>query len=243
MLCSLETATAQDNRAAIQVKLSDNSLITVVIDGRQYRRYGNTLTIGNLPEGRHELKVYRFFPANDPKYRSFGYNRSHAQLAYRGKIRVYAGRMYYCTVDTRYNTLQVRESGMLALEDNPDNHPIRSESIFSDSTSATEDRGLAFLEHTNQLKDTQLESLRQGVATRIADTEKLKQMKQYLENRSFESAQAAAMMGWLNFEATRLEFAKWAYSHILDQDNYHLAEQKLEQKESRKELNEYLSGR
>jgi hypothetical protein len=243
LLCGTSAAMAQDGRAAMQVKLSDNSLVTVVIDGRQYRRYGNTLTIGNLPAGKHEVKVYRFYPANDPGYRSFGYNRSHARLLYRGKLRVAANRMYYCVVDTRYKTMDVRESGMLALDNNPGNHPIRSESVFSDSVGSNSDHGLAFTEQTNQLKDAQLESLQQSVVTKLADTEKLKQIKDYLEKRSVTSEQVATMMGWLNFEATRLELAKWAYSHVIDQDTYHLASDKLEQNESRNELEQYISGK
>jgi hypothetical protein len=237
---------AQEGRGAIQVRLKDNNPLTVVIDGRHYRRYGNTLTIGNLPEGRHELKVYRFYPSNDARYRDFGYNRSHARLVYRGKIRVEAGRMYYCSVDPQYNTMNVRESGMVALEGDAGNYPIRSESVFSDSPNAIEEqsgRGIAYPEQINLLKATQMEALRQSVVTKPGDLDKLKQMQQYLEHRSMESAQVVTMLEWLNFESTRLEFAKWAYSKVVDQDNYHLVSGKLEYADSKEALEQSISGK
>jgi len=241
--CLLQTAEAQEQRAAMQVKLTDNQLLTVVVDGRHYKRYGSTLTIGNLPAGKHEVKVYRFFPSNDPGYRSFGYNRSHAKLAYTAKIRVENNKMYYVTVDPRYKKMQLRESGMLAADGTANNYPIRSQSVFSDSDDATgNSNNVVYPEQINVLREPKMKSLGESVASKPGDMDKLKQMKQYLETRSLESAQVSAMMDWLNFEATRLDFAKWAYRHVIDQDNYYMVADKLEDKASKEELESFLSG-
>lgn len=232
LLCFGNTE-AQNRRAALQVRLQTNQAITVAVDGRYFRRFGNVLTIGDLPPGRHELKVYRYFPVDDSRYRPFARNTAHARLVYKGRISIAPSRMYYCLVDPDYGTMKVRESGMVALDGNEKNYPVATDPVFSDgaqssSTSApgqqegsnAEDNSVIAYDKGNMLQQQQLNQLQQNVSRKITDTDKLKLIKESLANTALSTQQLAAMLGWLTFEDSRLDLAKWSYASIVDKNRF-----------------------
>jgi hypothetical protein len=82
----------------------------------------------------------------------------------------------------------------------------------------------------------------QKVNEKITDTDKLKVLEAALKKKSFNTDQLGIMMGWLTFEQSKLELAKWAFSHTTDKGNFPNLEQKLSENNNRYELDSYING-
>ena len=85
--------------------------------------------------------------------------------------------------------------------------------------------------------------LRSRVADRITDSEKEKLMKNVMEGRRASTEQIREMLSWLSFESTRLDFAKWAYSHATDRKNYWKLEDVFTFSSSKDEFNDAIRTR
>ena len=72
------------------------------------------------------------------------------------------------------------------------------------------------------------------------DTKKV-YAKQIVDANYFASAQVKQLLDVLNFEDTKLEIAKYAYSKTVDQNNYYLVNDAFEFESSIESLNKYIS--
>ena len=95
----------------------------------------------------------------------------------------------------------------------------------------------------NILTQRDMDGLHTRVSKRITDSDKESLMKSELESRSAYTDQVREMLRWFSFESTRLEFAKWAYSHVADQQNYRKLEDAFDFNASKKEFNDSIRGR
>jgi hypothetical protein len=201
-LINTVTSTAQTNRSEVNVQLSDHQLLTIVVDGREYQKSGSKITIGNLPSGKHRLKVYRYFPPNNN-------NRvAHAQLVFEGKIKIRPSSSYLCIVDANRHSINIREMNITSNS----NHTATISHINKPQNNPSLEGKI--------IPETRLNEVGNLAEQKITDTEKLKLLKDSLENSSFSSAQIATILHWLTFEDSKLEFAKWAFPKTLDKENY-----------------------
>jgi hypothetical protein len=83
-------AVAGWKRAMLRFRDQSGRTISVSVDGRRYNKLGRTVTVGDLPAGRHLIKVFR--------YNSNGHGYTNGILMYSGSIMVQPSRIYYCTV-------------------------------------------------------------------------------------------------------------------------------------------------
>jgi hypothetical protein len=74
--------------------------------------------------------------------------------------------------------------------------------------------------NSSSFSQRDMEDLRSRVASRITDSDKEKLMKTALDGRTVYTGQVRDMLGWLSFDDTKLDFAKWAYSSVSDRQNY-----------------------
>lgn len=89
----------------LRLRLSTGGQIMVEIDGRRYDRHGASLTIGDLPPGRHRIKVY--------EYRSYRDSRGgRADLVYTSTIRIQPNSFAYGTVDVNRSMLRLYTKDM-----------------------------------------------------------------------------------------------------------------------------------
>ena len=92
------------------------------------------------------------------------------------------------------------------------------------------------------MSSSDLSDLQQRVADRMTDTDKEKLLQTALKGKVYSSADIATILGWLSFDSTRLEFAKWAYKHVADQQNYYKTEDALSFSSSKTELDNFING-
>ncbi len=207
-------------RSILEIRMNDHEPIVVSVDNRYYDRHGRTITIGNLPRGWHDLRVYEYL-----EYKKGG---GRAKLLYTGRIRIEAGTVTRCIVDRQTGRMRTRtmdiEDAYLDY-DQPDNDNERAD------------------RNNSILNNEDLNDLKARVDDRITDTEKLKLMKSVLEQRTYYSVQVRTMMGWLAFEDSRLDFAKWSYDRVLDKQDYWKLEDVFTFSSSKDEFNQYISSR
>jgi hypothetical protein len=212
-------AFAQSKRAILKVRLLDDSPITVTIDNRVYNKHGRTITIGDMPAGNHYLKIY--------EYRTFrNEHGGSARLLYSGYVRTKKNAITNCVLDPqqgrlRLTTIRIDEEGEWNDRRDPEQQ--------------TNNR--------NTLSQNDLESIEKHVSDRITDTEKLKLLKSSLDNSNYYTEQVQKMMRWLSFESTRLDFAKWAYTGVIDAKNYWKLESEFSFSSTKEEFGEYIKGR
>lgn len=82
---------AARHKCVLKIELSDHSPITVAIDNRDYKKVGTSMTFGDLPTGRHYLRVYEYKEYKDG-------NGGHAKLIYTGSVKLKKNTITSCVV-------------------------------------------------------------------------------------------------------------------------------------------------
>ncbi len=253
LLISTDATFAQNKRSAMNIRMSDNKPLTIVVDGRHFKRYGNALTIGDLPVGIHDISVYYYYPTNNTGFRGY---RAHTQLTYKGRISIEPGSMYYCVVDGLYKRMNIRTSRVVSFDGSERSYPIATDDDFADHqdnrrykyderdrnrhNTNNEDNLLSYNNDQNSLSFNELNMLKISVNGKTGDADKLKIMEEYLSDKSFTTAQVSEMMDWLNFESTRLDLAKWCYDKTIDNENYLHLSSKFSFQSTKKDLEDFI---
>jgi hypothetical protein len=68
-----------ENTGALRIRLSNNAPMKVEIDRRHFGRHGSSLTIGDLPRGRHYIRIFEYDP----------YERHYSRLLYDGVVKIH----------------------------------------------------------------------------------------------------------------------------------------------------------
>lgn len=84
---------------------------------------------------------------------------------------------------------------------------------------------------------------RNSIAGRSFEQTKLDMAKQLTNNYCFTTQQVKDIMSLFSFEGTKLDFAKYAYSYTIDQQNYFMVNDMFSFESSIGDLNQYIGGR
>src|SRR5690606_21291884 len=151
-----------------------------------------------------DLKVYEYL-----EYKKGG---ARAKLLYTGRIRIDAGTVTHCVVDVQTQRMRIKT---MDIEDADLDYDQHDEAVNTDSRSPDGGRANSHILDNQDLKDLQAR-----VEERITDTERMELMKSVLADRTYYSVQVRTMLNWLAFESSRLDFAKWSYTHVADKQDY-----------------------
>lgn len=92
----------------------------------------------------------------------------------------------------------------------------------------------------NEVSESDLNSFLNSMQAKSFEDSKLQVAKQLAKNNCLRADQIKSIMNGFGFEDTRLEFAKFAYPHCLDQNNYYKVNDAFEFELSIDELNEAI---
>lgn len=248
LLLSLAQLTmAQSRRSTIQIRLRNDKLLTVVFDGRHYMRFGRTITFGDVPAGSHDIKVYRYFPNDDPRYSD---SRPRAVLIYKGRMRVDPATTYFCIVDPQYKTMSIRESReefydderTYKIEERPEFDEDREDKSYDRDKDRDWDRDKQTNSRRDQniLNDDDLYTLKSAVDERYGSDDKVRLIKNYLQDKKMSTEQVKTIVAWLSFESSKLEVAKYCYPRTTDQDKYLQVSSLLNFQNSKNDLEEEI---
>jgi len=238
MLLALQCLTAQEIRSILKVRLSDNTPVMIRIDKRYYDEQARLLTIDHITPGRHRLKVFAVTP----------YGFSNRALVYDGYCSIEPGTMNYLVVDRAKGTMRINTTLLDSRETGRyPNDPI-DRSKYGGGNDRWRDRDERQDEQANRYRNGSLslrdmDDLGDRVNNRITDTDKIKLLKSALTNYTYTSEQVGTMLGWLSFDQTRLEFAKWAFTNVADRRNYWKLEDKFSFSATKEDFNDFLNGK
>lgn len=91
------------------------------------------------------------------------------------------------------------------------------------------------------ISDQNFSNVKQSIASKSFDDTKLTISKQVIASNCLFSKQVKELMLLFSFEATRLEFAKFAYTYTFDTGNYFMLNDAFQFESSIDELNQYIN--
>lgn len=211
---------AQSDHSALKVVLNDGSPLVVTLDDRRYNKHGVSLTIGDLPPGKHYVKVYAYTPYK-------GKPGGNAELVFSGKIKIKPGTFAYAVVDPGNGTLSLTENPLSDQNSPPSQaspHSFNEGDRAQVTSSVPQPSSVA--DNTRapvppyDLTAMDFANVKKVAGEKETDSEKLKAMQAALGEHTYSTDQVKEMLGWFSFDDTRVTFAKWCYPHVVDKANY-----------------------
>jgi hypothetical protein len=244
---------AQGGYSTLRVSLSDHSHLSVALNGRYFGKHGTSLTIGDLPAGRHYLKVYT--------YEQDDRGRGHAHLVYSGAIRIHRGTYAECIIDPNTGDIQMNENGdnRQYSYDRQERNGTYDDRTYNETVPPGDDvyeNGNKYKEADAQAADNAIGSFGTGpmskgdmdgiksmIRGKSNDADKRQAMETELKGKSFTTDQVVKLMGWLDSDDNRLQLAEWAYPEITDKGNYKQLGSAFSDGKYLKELDDYIASR
>jgi hypothetical protein len=243
-------------QSVLHVQLRDNSRFNISVNGRFFNRQGSSITVGDLPPGRHYIKIYalvynRWGRGYDNVIFSGWVNTSYRMITnfvydpYMRRARVseapvsnrfdenkdVAGNIQG-QYNSRYNegvTDNTNDDRNTTAQNKPDgNTDIKSSGAVASPLP------------TGTLTDEKVTELKKKCDSKKTDSERMTLLKTELSKETFNTIQVGTMMDWFLFESSKLEFAKWAYNKTADKAYYNDLSAKFINKSAKDELTQFV---
>lgn len=232
------TAKADYYASAINISNHDNDLITVMMDGIQYPNAVSEFHLSGITPGRHEVKVFT--------RENYGYNYSQfSHLAFSGVVNLKPGEEIFAVIDG-FNQLRIKR--VVNMQPRPV-AIVKPAPNCNTSYKAEYDTNYHHDDHCNTpvynyapyaMDESSYFTLKQCIADKWFDSSKSEVAQMAMRNNYFTTVQVAGIMNLFDFESTKLEFAKMAYSHVVDQQNYWMVNDAFSFSSSISNLQEFI---
>lgn len=214
----VNAASAQrSDRSTMRIRLSDGTPLLLTINGRDFKKTGRSITIGDIPRKRQDLQIYRFRPYADGR-------GGKAELVYSGRVKINKGSTYDCVVDVRERKFMMKEVSSLPAIERPPFNPRRDQPTANDNSqdeeqyAATDNTDIAM--PPSHDVSSRLQPLKTAMDRVEADSKKLAEAKKFISQNNVTAAEVKSIAGWLFFDDTRLSFVKSAYPKVSDKEHF-----------------------
>jgi len=227
-----------NNRSTIRVRLSDNSPLMITVNGRDFKKIGRSITIGDLPGKRQNLQVY--------KYRRFADGKGgRAEQVFSGDIKIEKGSTYDCIVDIGAGKIRMwKVNALQPIAPPPGFNPRQSQPLNQDNADVAVAAGdTAFEMPPVHNVDDKLLPLKASMEKVDADSKKLELAMNYIGKNSYNSQDVTNIAGWIFFDDNRMKFVKQAYARVTDKNNYASVGDVFTLPDSKKEFSSFLTQR
>jgi hypothetical protein len=240
LLLSIPAIYAQkSNRSTMRIRLSDGSPMLVTINGRDFKKIGRSITIGDIPRKRQYIQVYRYRAYADGK-------GGKAELAYSGNIKIQKGYTYDCIVDLGTRKFRMKEVAslqplpQLPTFDRNRNKALEESNEMQSGEHANDDVVMDLPpDHTVSAR---LQPLKNAMDKVEADSKKLAEAKKFINSNRVTSEEVKAIAGWIFFDDNRLLFVKAAYPKVSDKNNFATVGDVFTLEESQKAFDDFLKN-
>ena len=223
----------ENNRSTLRIRLSDGSPLLVTINGRDFKKIGRSITIGDLPGKRQEVEVY--------KYRMYADGKGgKAELAFSGKIKIEKGNTYDCVVDLGTHKFRMMHVSSLQPLPEPQQFDPAQNQVVDQNNPPVDNTPLE-LPVTTEVS-TQLLPLKKAMAGEDADSKKLELAVNYINKNRVNTQDVTNIAGWIFFDDNRMKFVKQAYSKVVDKNNFDAVGKVFTMEDSKKEFKDFLSN-
>ena len=221
-LFSLSLLAFDGSRLSISAPGTSTEL-TIEIDGRQFTMKNNSITLGYLREGNHQVKIYRESRRNFMGFgrRSFIFNNT-----------IYLKRGFHTDITiNRFGTVMQDEQRIDANDENYNDE----EDYYDNNTD-----GLDNSQYHNIMGVREFNDMKEQLRKEWFENNRLTSTKVIIDKSNFTTQQVKELMLLFTFENNRLEIAKYAYCKTVDQRNYYLVNDALTFSSSKDELARFL---
>ena len=253
----------------LRVSLTDKTPITIAVDGRYFNKSGESVTVNDLPQGRHNLKVFVFTSAA----------QTSKAMVWEGRIKTYRGQLTSYSINPynheavssdqdmpapgaptpptdaqgynnhNLNNYDTRETHNSDYQQNNQPNtttppPVENNETVDPLPPGTPVASPVSIDEPEEkpvaTKGSKMDKLKATVAAKGTDTEKMELLKKSLKNDKLTTAKVQTIMDWFSFEKSKADFAKWAYPKITDKKNFKNVKQQLTMKEYREEIDQLI---
>lgn len=243
-------------QSVLHVQMRDNSRFNISVNGRFFNRQATSITVGDLPPGRHHIQLYllvynRWGRGYDKVVFSGWVNTSYRMITnfvydpYMRRARVsevpMSGRYDAERDVTRNGQEQYNLSYNEGVTDNTnDGRNTTAQTKPDGETNIKSSSAVASPLPTGTLTDEKVTELKKKCDSKKTDSERMALLKTELSKETFNTIQVGAMMDWFLFESSKLEFAKWAYNKTADKAYYNDLSAKFVNKSAKDELTQFV---
>jgi len=222
-LFSLSLLAYDGTRLSISTVSNRAMNFKIEVDGRKYNMQDNSITLSNLAEGNHNVRIYREAKKNG---NGLGLGRKQ-EIIYATNIYMRRGFHFDITVN-RFGKVLVDERRIGPSDD-----------WYEDSEDDYYDNGWDN-DYANVMNAGEFTSVKQSLSKEWMESSRLKSAMFIMDKNSFTTAQVRELMMLFSFESNKLEVAKYAYRKTVDKHNYYQVNDLFSFSSSRDELARFL---
>jgi len=216
-LFSLAVMAFDGSRLSISAVASSQE-IKIEVDGKKYTMKNNTITLGFLDQGRHDVKIYR-----ERKRNGFGFGRR--EIIYDNTVFLKRGFHLDITVN-RFGKALVDERRMDVNDE-----------WYNDEDEYYDNGGWG---NSNVLSNREFNDVKDQLRKEWFENNRLNSAKFIIEKNSLTTSQVKELMLLFTFENNRLDIAKSAYRKTVDKQNYLNVNDALTFNSSKEELVRFI---
>ncbi len=212
--------------STLNVQTADNDFITVVIDGFVYPGTVAGFRMENISPGVHYVRIMK-------SGRGRWNGRGSERTVYNSRLMTKQGEEIFVIIDY-FNNVSIRR-----IVKHCPPVPARYDAMYSGHNSMCNSLQPQYTYFPMTAESFFV--LKQTILNSNFESSRLECAKLALINNYFTSQQIADIMDLFWFESSKLEFAKSAYSHVVDSQNYYQVCNKFSFNSSVKKLNQFLA--
>ena len=203
------------------------------IDGRQFSMKNNSITVGYMAEGYHQVKIFR-----ESRKNGFGFGRRE-EVVYKGSVYLKRGFHTDITVN-RFGKVLVDERRI----DRNDDWYQEEDEYYDDHNGYDNGQGNNNggwnNGYGNVMRGNEFESVKESLRKEWFEANRLKSAKFIIDKNNFTTQQVKELMLLFTFENNKLEIAKYAYNKTVDKQNYFQVNEVLTFNSSKEELVKFV---
>lgn len=208
-LFSLSLLAYDGNRLSVAT-VSNGMNLSIEIDGRKFKMQDNSITLSNLAEGSHNIRIFRDKKKNG---NGFGFGQAKKQeIIYASNVYLKRGFHTDITV-SRFGKVLVDER---RIANNDSDEWFEDEDVYDD----VYDDGNWDNGYNNVMTARDFESVKEQIRKEWFESSRLVSVKTIISKNNFTTQQVKEMMLLFTFENNRLEVAKAAYRRTVDKQRY-----------------------
>lgn len=198
--------------------------LRVEIDGRRINMRDNSITLSNIAEGAHNIRIYKEKARN-----GMGFGKRQ-DLLYAGTVFVKRGFHTDVTVN-RFGKVFIDERRISRVD------AFGEDDYFEEGE---EDGGGWDNGYGNVMSTRDFEQVKSQIKKEWFENNRIISAKVIIDKSNFTAQQVKELMLLFTFENNKLEVAKYAYRKTVDKQNYFQASDALQFKSSKDELNRFI---
>ncbi len=230
-LFSLSLLAYDGSRLSIS-RVNNNMKLKIEVDGQRVMMTGNSITLTNLSEGDHNVRVYR-------EKRKDIFNSRFArgyEIIY--ATSVYLGRNYQ--VDITINEYGKVFVDTYRIDTDNDCYSGNNDGYGYNGVDDNTNGGGLNNGYSNVMSAREFGQVKEQIGKEWFETNKLISVKTIIDKNNFTTQQVCDLMFLFTFESNRLEVAKYAYCNTVDKQNYYRLNDALTFSSSKDELARFI---